>query len=83
MDGLLLDVEHEDVAALFVAKALTMDGIIYSHVKLGGYNGDEFILWLQALMPHMNPYPAPQSVLVVDNCRIHHVEGVEEVCEER
>jgi transposase len=28
----------------------------------------------------MNPYPAPRSVLVLDNCRIHHVEEAEEMC---
>ena len=39
-------------------------------------------MWLQGLLPHMNAYPAPHSVLVIDNCRIHHVEGVEELCEE-
>jgi hypothetical protein len=30
----------------------------------------------------MNPYPAKHSILVLDNCRIHHVEGVEEMCAE-
>ncbi|KAJ7875283.1 hypothetical protein B0H14DRAFT_2715899, partial [Mycena olivaceomarginata] len=28
----------------------------------------------------MNPYPAPRSVLILDNCRIHHVDGIEELC---
>ncbi|KAJ7747399.1 hypothetical protein B0H14DRAFT_2775952, partial [Mycena olivaceomarginata] len=28
----------------------------------------------------MNPYPAPWSVLILNNCRIHHVDGVEEMC---
>jgi transposase len=63
--------------------ALSVDGIIYSHIKEGSYNGDQFLLWLQGLLAIMNPYPAPKSVLVLDNCRIHHVEGVEELCEER
>jgi hypothetical protein len=27
----------------------------------------------------MNPYPAPHSVLVIDNCSIHHVTEVEEI----
>jgi len=31
----------------------------------------------------MNPYPERNSVLVMDNCRIHHVEGVEGLCAER
>lgn len=63
--------------------ALTVDGIIYSHIKIGGYNGDQFMEWLEGVLSVMNPYPAPRSVLILDNCRIHHVPGVEELCEER
>lgn len=57
--------------------------IIYSHSKIGSYNGDQFMEWLEGLLSVMNPYPAPHSVLILDNCRIHHVPGVEELCEER
>jgi transposase len=63
--------------------AITTTGIIYSHIKVGGYNGDEFLEWLDGLLMVMNPYPAPHSVLVLDNCRIHHVDGVQERCDER
>ena len=66
-----------------VLPALTIEGVIYSEVKLGGFNGDEFVAWLVGLLAVMNPYPAPQSVLILDNCRIHHVDGVEDLCEER
>jgi hypothetical protein len=38
---------------------------------------------LEGLLGVMNPYPAPHSVLILDNCRIHHVEGVEELCTNR
>ena len=37
--------------------------------------------YLEGLMGQMNPYPAPHSVLVINNCQIHHVFGVEELCE--
>ncbi len=63
--------------------ALTVNGIIYSHIKEGAYNGDQFMAWLEGLLEVMNPYPAPNSVLILDNCRIHHVEGVEELCAQR
>lgn len=63
--------------------AVTTKGIIFSDVKQGGYNGDEFQDYLYGLLEVMNPYPLPHSVLVMDNCRIHHVEGVEEMCEAR
>lgn len=66
-----------------ILPAITVDGIIYSHIKEGSYNGDQFMEWLDGLLQVMNPYPAPRSVLILDNCRIHHVEGVEERCEER
>ncbi|KAJ7658915.1 hypothetical protein B0H17DRAFT_912328, partial [Mycena rosella] len=56
-------------------------GIIHSHIKSGGYNGDQFLMWLEGLLSVMNPYPAKHSVLILDNCRIHQVEGVEEMCE--
>ncbi|PPQ84486.1 hypothetical protein CVT24_012184 [Panaeolus cyanescens] len=66
-----------------ILPALTMNGIIYSEIKEGSFNGDEFLEWLDGLLEIMNPYPAPNSVLILDNCRIHHVEGVEERCNER
>ena len=56
--------------------ALTVNGVIYSHIKMGAYNGDQFLEWLEGLLEVMNPYPAPNSVLVLDNCRIHHVESL-------
>lgn len=42
-----------------------------------------FLSGCVGLLEVMNPYPGPQSVLVLDNCKIHHVPGVEEMCEER
>jgi hypothetical protein len=50
---------------------------------VGGYNGEEFSQWLDGLLAIMNPYPARNSVLVLDNCRIHHVEGIEDKCNAR
>jgi len=63
--------------------AILAKGLIYEHIKVGSYNGDEFLQWLEDLLVIMNPYPAPLSVLILDNCHIHHVEGVAEMCEER
>jgi antirestriction protein len=63
--------------------ALAMDGIIYHHIKPGSFDGDSFQEFLEGLLKIMNPYPAEKSVLVMDNCAIHHVEGVAEMCAER
>jgi|SRR5216684_1151606 len=67
----------------FLLPVITTMGIIYSHIKVRGYNGDEFLEWLDGLLVVMNPYPALHSVLVLDNCRIHHVSGIQEQCDER
>lgn len=60
--------------------ALTLDGILYSDVCFGAFSGDSFLAFLDDLLAVMNPYPQPHSVLVLDNCAIHHVDGVEERC---
>jgi hypothetical protein len=63
--------------------ALTLDGVIYSSIELGAFNGDTFLEFIAGLLEEMNPYPAPRSVLVMDNCSIHHVDGVTAICEEK
>jgi len=60
-----------------------MDGIIYSEVIPGSYDGPAFISFIEHLLPRMNPWPGPQSVLVMDNCAIHHIEEIEPLCTER
>jgi hypothetical protein len=30
-------------------------------------------------MPFTNPYPGPRSVLIMDNCRIHHGEQIHQL----
>jgi transposase len=63
--------------------ALCSDGIIYCDIKVGAYNGPSFVSYIEALLQHMSPWPEPKSVLVMDNCAIHHVDTVRYLCEER
>lgn len=63
--------------------ALSSEGPIYAEVKIGPHNGESFLKYLDNLLLHMNAYPAPHSVLVMDNCSIHHVVGVLEHCAAR
>jgi transposase len=39
--------------------------------------------FIQGLLPHMNKWPLPNSVLVVDNASIHKVAGIREMVEEQ
>ena len=66
-----------------VLPALSLDGIIYVQIVHGSLNGTTFNIFLEGLLLHMNPYPTLNSVLVMHNCAIHHVEGVQEMCDER
>jgi len=62
--------------------ALSIDGIIYSTIRQGSFDGPGFVDFICRLLPFMNPYPGPRSILVIDNCRIHHVDEVQELCDE-
>jgi len=33
-------------------------------------------------IPLTNPYPGPRSVLIIDNCNIHHAEEVHQLVED-
>jgi transposase len=57
-----------------------LDGILYSDIIKGSYDGNLFVQFVDELTDIMNPYPGKNSVLVMDNCQIHHVPEVEEVC---
>lgn len=44
------------------------------HVVDGGFNRESFLDAVDSsVLQHMNPWPGPRSVLLVDNCRIHSV----------
>jgi len=68
------------LSSYLLLPAITVDGLIYSHIKVSRYNGADFLEYLDGLTAQINPYPAPWSVLVINNCRIHYVIGVEELC---
>ncbi|KAE9387504.1 hypothetical protein BT96DRAFT_1025845 [Gymnopus androsaceus JB14] len=58
-------------------------GIIASMVVEGSFNHDLFVQFLQEdLLLMMNPYPAPCSVISIDNARIHHSQEVLDLVEE-
>lgn len=64
-----------------VLPALWEEGVLHVDIKPGGYNGDEFMGFVEDLLEHMLPYPNERSVLFWDNCPIHHVDGIQEMCD--
>jgi hypothetical protein len=65
-----------------VLPALSLDGIIHVSIVQGSFNYESFGEFIEGLLAKMNPFPSPNSVIVMDNCRIHKSEAVLETIRE-
>ena len=66
-----------------ILPVLTIDGIITHDIIPGSVTADRFLQFLQELViPLTNPYPGPRSILILDNCNIHHSEKVRALIED-
>ncbi|EGF97810.1 uncharacterized protein MELLADRAFT_58192 [Melampsora larici-populina 98AG31] len=64
--------------------AIGLNGMLAMTVREGSIDRKRFETFLEfQLLPAMNPFPAVNSVLVMDNARIHHGGRIAELCEER
>ena len=60
-----------------------MDGILAVKIVEGSFTTERFKEFINGLLDHMTPFPGPNSVVVMDNCRIHRGRSVREMIEER
>ncbi len=49
----------------------------------GSFNSELFLTFIRDLLGKMQPFPAPKSVVVMDNCSIHKVPEIRELIENR
>ncbi|EXX72206.1 hypothetical protein RirG_071490 [Rhizophagus irregularis DAOM 197198w] len=57
--------------------ALSLDGIIAVDIMEGGCTKEKFKEFvISQVLPQMNSYPQARSVLILDNARIHHDDGL-------
>ena len=50
-----------------------VEGFLAWDYTEGAYNADLFMAAFRfKILPHLRPFPSPHSVLVLDNCSIHH-----------
>ena len=61
--------------------ALSLDGILHLDIVENAVTGTTFHHFVEGLLPCMNKWPLPNSVLVVDNASIHKVDGIRELVE--
>jgi hypothetical protein len=67
-----------------VLPALTLDdGIIHCDIVEGAFDSAEFHTFISRTLDQMEPFPAPKSVIVMDNCRIHKHHSILELIEAR
>ena len=64
-----------------ILPALSLDGIIHLEVLDKAITGEDFRHFVQGLLPCMNAWPLPKSVLVIDNASIHKLAGIHELVE--
>lgn len=63
--------------------ALSLDGILSVKIVEGSFNTTLFKEFINGLLDHMSPFPGPNSVIVMDNCRIHRARSVRALIEEQ
>lgn len=62
--------------------AMSSTGIVALELKTDTVNGDIFFYFLRgSLIPNMMPFDGmnPRSIIVMDNCTVHHVQAVKEI----
>ena len=62
--------------------ALSLDGILHLEVLENAITSEDFRQFIEGLLPRMNEWLLPNSVLIIDNVAIHKVEGIRKMVEE-
>lgn len=66
-----------------ILPALSLDGILFCDIVEGSFTAARFLEFVRGLLDKMQPYPGPNSVLVLDNCSIHKAPEIRELIESR
>ncbi|KIK16593.1 hypothetical protein PISMIDRAFT_113054 [Pisolithus microcarpus 441] len=62
---------------------LLNDGIIHCEVVKGSFCTETFTQFIDGLLKNMQPYLAPKSVIMMDNCKIHKHPNIQSMIEAR
>ena len=57
--------------------------MLYAKIVEGLFTTKLFLQFLNGLLDRMNPFPAPNSVIIMDNARIYRHPRIRELIEER
>ena len=73
----------EPLSRYSILPAITKSGILYCEIVEGSFNGASFAEFVEGVLRSMQPYPAPRSVLIMDNCPIHKNDEIRRLVEAR
>jgi transposase len=63
-----------------ILPAMGLNGYLDYDIIHGSFDSERFSFFIRQLLRKMTPFPGPRSVLVMDNCRTHHGDDIEEMC---
>ena len=66
-----------------ILPALSLDGILTIDIVEGSFNKVKFAQFIDGLLDQMNPWPLPNSIIIMDNCQIHKCPEVLDMITER
>ena len=76
------NVAHGEGPAVSAICSLSLDGMKTIRIVRENVNGDAFIQCLQEdILPTMNAFPLPRSVLILDNASVHRHEEIYYLCQ--
>jgi hypothetical protein len=78
-----VDQIQADLKSYSILPAICLDCVLHCDILTCSWDADAFRTFLDVLLDRMNPYPQPNSVVVMDNASIHKFEGIEGYVEER
>lgn len=79
----LIDRAQLDYLRHSILPALSLGGILHLDIFPCAVTGAIFNTFIEGLLGVMNPWPGPNSVLVMDNAPIHKTAGLREMVEAR
>ena len=63
--------------------AMGCEGVMIFEMITGTTNGETFFDFIRgSVIPCMQTFPAPGSILVMDNCSIHHIQEVKDILDQ-
>jgi hypothetical protein len=62
---------------------MSLDGMLHVKIVEGSFTAARFYEFIEGLLDHMQPFPAKNSVIVMDNARIHKDPAILELIKNR